>query len=69
MFVSLLVFSLMFAGRAVSYEFEDYDEDEEVLQTYVYAKNEAILDFIISFTLMTFYLVDERSVIFQALRY
>ena len=27
MFVSLLVFSLLFAGRA--YEFEDFEEDEE----------------------------------------
>jgi len=29
MFVSLVVLLMMFAGRAVSYEVEDYDEDEE----------------------------------------
>ena len=29
MFVSLVVLFLMFPGRAVSYELEDYDEDEE----------------------------------------
>lgn len=29
MFVSLVIFSLMFVGRAVSYELEDYEEDEE----------------------------------------
>ena len=29
MFVSLVIFSLMFVGRAVSYELEDYEGDEE----------------------------------------
>ena len=29
MFISLVVFLLMFAGRAVCYELEDYDEDDE----------------------------------------
>ena len=33
MFVSLMLFSLIFAGRAVSYELEDYEEDEEDFAT------------------------------------
>ena len=39
MFVSLVVFLMMFAGRAVSYELEDYDEDEEDFAM-IYAKIE-----------------------------
>ena len=33
MFVSLVVYSLMFAGRAVTYESVDYEEDEEEFAT------------------------------------
>ena len=29
MFISLVVFLMMLAGRAVSYELQDYDEDDE----------------------------------------
>ena len=33
MFVSLVVFSLLFASRVVSYEWEDFEEDEEDFAT------------------------------------